>query len=104
MCRKISRGSVVALIRAAIEELNEGLDYEHLREVCEDTVLFGGEQGIDSLSLVNLVVTLESEVQTAYGNRILLADRQAMSMRNSPYRTVGSLTDLILDRLENGCA
>ena len=89
------------LVKAAIEELNEELDYDSLRDVTEATPLYGGDDSIDSLSLVALVVGLEQQVEKAFGKRISLADQKAVSMRHSPYRTAGSLVDLISARLES---
>lgn len=98
------REQTFALVKTAIEELNEELEYDTLENVTEDTVVYGGEDGIDSLSLVRLVVDLERQVEEAFGKRVTLADEKAMSMRNSPYRSAGTLTDFIIDRLETAHA
>jgi acyl carrier protein len=94
------REQAFALVKAAIEELNEELEYDTLENVSEDTPVYGGDDGIDSLSLVRLVVDLEHQVEESFGKRVTLADEKAMSMRNSPYRSAGALTDFILARLE----
>ena len=83
------------IVRQAIDELNEELEYESLRDVNDETPVFGGDDGIDSLSLVSLVVDLEREVEAQFGKRVVLTDEKAMSMRNSPYRSAGTLADLI---------
>jgi acyl carrier protein len=88
-----------SIIRSAVEELNEELGYESLTEVGPDTPIFGDSDGIDSLSLVTLVVDLEREVARLFGRRVVLADARAMSLRNSPYRTAGSLANLIVERV-----
>ena len=90
------------LVQGCIAELNEELEYESFKTVEEETPVFGTIDGIDSLSLVTLVVDLEDAVQTAFGRRVVLADDKAMSMRNSPYRTAGSLADFIVSRLADG--
>jgi acyl carrier protein len=95
------RNKIFSLVEAAIRELNEELHYDSLVNVNEDTVIFGGEDGIDSLSLAALVVGLEVEVEEEFGRQVLLADERAMSMHNSPYRTIRSLSDLILERLQD---
>lgn len=92
------------LVRLAIHELNAELEYESLNDVQEDTPVFGGDDGIDSLSLVALVVNLEREVEGRFGKRVVLTDEKAMSMRNSPYRSAGSLADLIAEKLQDGDA
>jgi len=93
------REKAFTLVKDAIAELNEELEYDTLREVGEDTPIYGGDEGIDSLSLVTLIVNLEERSESAFGRRLALADQKAMSMRNSPYRTAGALADFIVARL-----
>jgi hypothetical protein len=49
---------------------------------------------------VRLVVELEGSVEQQLGVHVALADEKAMSMRNSPYRSVGSLVELIIAQVE----
>lgn len=90
---------VFEIISAAIEELNEELEYEELENVTAETPIFGGETGIDSLSLVSLVVEVEGNVNEAFDSNVTLADEKAMSSRNSPYRNVASFTEFVVARL-----
>jgi acyl carrier protein len=90
---------VFRLVKQAVDNLNEELQYNSLNDVTSATAIFGGEDGIDSLSLVTLVVGLEGDVEREFGKKVLLADEKAMSQRNSPYRTVGALVDFISERL-----
>jgi acyl carrier protein len=89
------------LVRKALEHLNEELQYDSLNVITEQTVIFGGEDSIDSLSLVTLVVGLEADVAQEFGKEVLLSDEKAMSLRNSPYRTAGTLADFIAARLKD---
>jgi len=43
-------------------------------------------------------------VAEKYDTDVVLADEKAMSERNSPYRTVGSLAAFIADRVEKSVA
>ena len=95
----VTRRRVSDLVREAVQRLNRELHYDSLRDPKRETPLFGGESSIDSLSLVSLVVELETRVEEEFGRDVVLADAGAMSSRRSPYRTVGSLTDLVLERL-----
>ena len=90
---------IFEIIKVAIEELNEELEYEELENVTADTPIFGGETGIDSLSLVSLVVEVEGNVNDAFDANVILADEKAMSSRNSPYRNVAAFTEFVLERL-----
>jgi acyl carrier protein len=93
------RDQALALVKAAVDELNEELDQYRLQHVTEETSLFGDEDGIDSLSLVVLIANLEQAVEETFGVPVELADEKAMSRHRSPYRTVGALTDFILEQL-----
>ena len=86
---------IVEIIHSAVAELNDELEYDTLGGCNNDTVLYGGEDGIDSLSLVRLVTVVESEINDTFDCDILLASEKAMSMRNSPFRTVGALAEFI---------
>ena len=90
---------IMNLLREIIAELNEELQYDSLENVNDETTIFGGEEGIDSLSLAFLISQVEIRVDEELNHQIVLADEKAMSMRNSPYRTVGTLTDFILERM-----
>ena len=94
------RERVLGIVRSAVDDLNEELGYDELRNPNETTGLHGNEQGIDSLSLVSLIVDLEGQISAAFSADVVLADEKAMSSRNSPYRTVGTLVDFIVQRLE----
>lgn len=93
------RDQVFTVVQAAIAELNEELEYEELREVSDDTIIYDGGDGIDSLSLVRLIVSLEERCGEEFGRRLTLADERAMSLRRSPYRSAGALTEFIVERL-----
>ncbi len=94
------RDKIFTIIKEAVTDLNEELDYDSLKNVSEQTTIFGGDDGIDSLSLVMLVTEIESLVFDQLNLSISLADEKAMSMRNSPYRNVGALLDFALSKVE----
>ena len=52
---------------------------------------------LDSLGIVNFVVTLEEKVGDAIGTSIQLLE-QEMLTEGSPFRTVGALTHYIVTR------
>jgi len=93
------REQIFTLVRDAVTDLNDELQYETLENPTEETVLFGGDDGIDSLSLVRLVVDIEQRIQEEIGKKASLTDERAMSAKRSPYRSVGALTDFIVEGL-----
>lgn len=90
---------IFAVIKASLEDLNEELDYDSLRDVNDTTPIFGGDEGIDSLSLVRLIVQIEKGIGDEFGKNVALADASAMSRRSSPYRDVASLAAFVSAKL-----
>ena len=93
------RDHIFQIIKDAISDLNDELDYDHLRDVQQDTPIFEGDESLDSLSLVALIVDIEARVEDTFCTEVMLASEKAMSMQNSPYRTVSSLTDFVLGEM-----
>lgn len=93
-------GSVVQAIYDAIDEVNQQLPGKQRIEKSTDTVLFGRSGKLDSLGLVNLIVSVEERVEEEFGIVITIADERAMSQRNSPFKSVGTFADYISLLLE----
>ena len=95
----MDKEQVLQLVLKTVSEEAEDIGYDELRSPTAETPLFGGDAGVDSLSLVRLVAAVERAAQVRFGKNIVLADERAMSMRNSPFRTAGALADLLYLRL-----
>jgi acyl carrier protein len=83
------RQAVASLVAETLESVapdDAGVD--------ESTVLLGR---LDSLGLVTLIVDLEERLQDELGLPVALGTERALSQRHSPFRTVGTLTDYILE-------
>jgi acyl carrier protein len=91
--------NVYQLVKSVVEELAGELGYDNLRSVNADTPLFGGDCGVDSLTLVRLIAELEHAAEARLGKQLVLADERAMSRRHSPFRTVGSLCELVQEQV-----
>lgn len=92
---------VVALdiVTSVVQDMSGELAYPALQKVQPDTALFGGQDGIDSLSLVRIVAEVEREAEERFGKRVVLADERAMSRRNSPFRSISTLAELLAERV-----
>ncbi len=73
-------------------------------QLAEETVLVGKDAVLDSLGVVSLIVEVEQRVEGGHGVSITLANDKAMSQKNSPFRTVGVLTDHILTTVAEASA
>jgi acyl carrier protein len=83
-----------------ITSFNDYLEMQDIEgEVDSETILFGSESTLDSMGLVSVVVDIESYFQ-GQGHRISLSSERAMSRKSSPFRTVTTLTDFILELME----
>ena len=83
------------LIFDTIDEMNLELDLSDQIEKNEDTVIFGIDSALDSIGLVNFITIIEQKIEEETGKFITIADERAMSMENSPFRTVGTLKEYI---------
>jgi acyl carrier protein len=80
-----------AIIYPALDELRDDVEEPAALGDSPDTVLLGPRSALDSLALVSLVVLIEERIEDALGRSIRLVDEDALSQRNSPFRTVGTL-------------
>ncbi|MDW8326710.1 MAG: hypothetical protein RMK99_09100 [Anaerolineales bacterium] len=68
--------------------------------VTEDTFLIGQSAVLDSMGLVSAILDIEQRLADDYDIVLVLADERAMSQKNSPFRSVRSLTDYVCRRIE----
>jgi acyl carrier protein len=69
-----------------------------------DTVLVGTDAVIDSLGVVSLIVEIEQIVEAEHTVSIILANERAMSQKNSPFRTVGVLSEHVVAMVTEAAA
>lgn len=94
-----TRAMALEIVINVVQDMSDELAYPSLSKVQPETELFGGPDGIDSLSLVRIVAEVEREAEEKAGKRVVLADERAMSRRLSPFRSVTTLADLLAERL-----
>jgi acyl carrier protein len=93
-----TKNKISELICQSIVEINELHDFNLILE--PDAILFGKESDLDSLGLVNLIVSVEDRINIEFNVAISLVNDKAMSQKHSPFRSVKSLTDYILELLK----
>jgi acyl carrier protein len=87
--------NIVAAIYRAIDWINGELPPDRQLIKAPETRLLGSGSVLDSMHLVSLIVTVEREVEDAFGVAVTLADERALSMQASPFRSIQSLADYI---------
>ena len=86
------------LIYPVVEEFSQSLPKSTCFLKDPDTVVFGSEAALDSLSMISFIVALEERIEFETGITVRLVNEKAMSMRNSPFRTLNSLA-IYIDEL-----
>ena len=86
---------IIEALFASIDEINEFLPAERHVEKSADSILFGAGGKLDSIGLVSFIVAAEQKLAETLGITLTLADERALSQKNSPFRTVGTLTQYI---------
>lgn len=95
-----SQEKIIQAIYEVIDETNAGLPAEGRIAKSPDAVLFGREGKLDSFGVVHFIVAVEERLRDDLGISITLADERAMSQKNSPFRSVSSLSAYIGQLLE----
>ena len=89
--------SIEALISGCLVQLREDLSLPVLNAIQRETPLLGEGSDLDSMAIVHLIVDLEGRLLDSYGKNWILADERALSRKRSPFRTVGNLTEFIIE-------
>ena len=92
----LSREDLQKIVFEALEAVNDERSAEERFAVGPDTLLFGPDAPLDSLSLVSVIVDVEQAVSDAAGTEVSLTDDRAMSQEVSPFTDVEALTSYIL--------
>lgn len=82
---------VIDNVNALVETFPEDQKFE----VNANTVLFGQDSKIDSLSLVSVIVDLETMLSIDYNLDISLTDDRAMTREKSPFDSVKNMIEYI---------
>lgn len=91
---------LLQLIVAAVREVGQEQGLEVGDTLGPDTRLFGEGGLLDSLALVSLVIGVSQAIEDRFGAQVDLADDKALSQKNSPYRTIGTLAAYAAQELE----
>lgn len=89
------RERVITIIIDAVNIINHNLDNPLPINLFGKCPIYGGKNGIDSISLVSLISIVEDSLENQLAVSVILANEKSMSMRNSPFLTVDGLADYI---------
>jgi acyl carrier protein len=87
--------NIAAAIYRTVDWINGELPQDRQLAKAPETRLLGSESALDSMHLVSLIIAIEREVEDTFGVALTLADERALSMKESPFRSIQSLADYI---------
>ncbi|HEX7070506.1 MAG TPA: hypothetical protein VF190_06860 [Rhodothermales bacterium] len=91
MQREVLLAEMVDLLQSMLEDKGEEM------QASAAAPLIGGEAIVTSIELVSYIGDVELMVSEKYQLDISLVSEQALSRRNSPFRTVETLADYVLE-------
>lgn len=91
----LDRQAVVEVILGALQDVLTGAEGEPLAPD-ENTRLIGRSSVLDSMGLVTLIVEVEQRLEADHDLIVVLADDRAMSQTRSPFLSVGTLAEYVL--------
>lgn len=98
----LTSDQIETIIFGAIAALNAEREPDDQIPASSETALFGVDAVLDSLSFVSLVTDVETSLNVDHGLDVSLADDRAMSRPQSPYASVATLRDYIVELTEAG--
>src|SRR6266403_2101090 len=87
--------NIVTAIYRAVDWTNGELPPDRQLIKAPETRLLGSQSVFNSMHLVSLIVAIEREVEDIFGVALTLVDERALSMKESPFRSIQSLADYI---------
>ena len=92
----LNKDTIQEIVLQALNNVKNELGPDEQFEVGLDTLLFGSDSVLDSLSLVSVIVDVEAAISDVSGRDLSLTDDRAMSQSVSPFSDVNSLTAYIV--------
>ena len=93
----IDEAEVIKVIYGCIAELNDQRPQDGKLIAARDTILVGDGGGLDSLSLITLMVAIEQSLATRHQVSVALLDELMSEHHGDPdFRDVGALADWVV--------
>lgn len=96
------RESLLQCIREGVEEINGMRDEKIPTGALDEVGLYGGGGSFDSMQLVNFLMIVEEKIEERLGIAVLIVSERAVSRKVSPFTSVSTLLDFLVEEIE-GC-
>lgn len=91
----MNKSQIFQVVESQLNTLNNTLPDEQKFNVSYETMLFGRGSSIDSMSLVSVIVDLETYFLDEHNLEICITDDRAMTREISPFDNVKNLVDYL---------
>ena len=91
---------IIKVIFSSIDEVNQHINSNQKIAKDLDTVLMGENSSLDSLDLINIITTVEENIEDYFNKNITLADEASISRDKAPFESVRALAEYIEELLE----
>jgi hypothetical protein len=95
----MQRADLVVRMLDRLQEVINAESTEGSIRVVEESPLIGPEAIVSSLALVSYIVDVETMVAEMWDAEVILVNESALSRKNSPFRTLGTLADYTMELL-----
>lgn len=89
------RAKILEAIYLAMDDVNVMLKPEKRLQKAPDSPLYGKDSPLDSVNLVQFLVSAEQRLNEALGLELVLASERAFSRSRSPFTRVDLLADFV---------
>jgi acyl carrier protein len=97
----MEKNKIEEIVISQVREVVSTIEGSEVFCIDANTVLFGSGSNIDSLSLVSVIVDLETLFFEEYGFEISLTDDRAMTREINPFDNVSNLVGYILEVIDD---
>jgi D-alanine--poly(phosphoribitol) ligase subunit 2 len=91
---------IIGVIYKTIDELNEQRSKNDQISKHPDTILYDKNGMIDSLGFINLLVTLENNIEENFGKTVSLTNEDLSNYKENPFKSISTLTDYLAKILQ----
>jgi len=96
-----NREKVLNAVYSAVDSLNKQLPKGISISKSPDAPLYGSSGKLESLDFVTLIMEVEEGMKDEFGIDIMIADENLLSKEKSPFSTIATLTDYLVDLLKD---
>lgn len=93
----MNKSEIFQVLEMQLKTLNDSLPENQKFSVSHETVLFGRGSSIDSMSLVSVIVDIETYFLDEHNLDVCITDDRAMTREISPFDNVNNLVDYLYE-------